>query len=96
MNTYQSFYINEIRALELTINDREGQPFCPSGATVTIKNESGSTVVSEQAAMVSTNRVRTIIGTTVTSTVGEYKVIWKIRYGSYSYYHVTILEVQDW
>jgi len=95
MNTYQSFYQNEIRALELTINDQDGNNFYPSAAYAEVKTDTGVQVVAEQPAMVDSNQVRTLIGTTVTATVGEYKVIWRILYSGYTYYHITILEVQE-
>ena len=41
MNTYQSFYQNEVRALELTINDQDGYSFSPSGAYTQIKTDAG-------------------------------------------------------
>lgn len=95
MNTYQAFYINEVRALEIDINDQTGADFSPSAAYVTVQNSSGSVVVAEQAAQVSGSQVRTLIGTTTTATVGEYKVIWRILYGGYTYYHVTDLEIME-
>jgi len=93
--TYQSFYQNEIRALELEIDDEDGNDFVPSAAYVQVKDETGTTVIAEQAAQVSANAIRTVIGTIVTSIPGTYKVIWRIRYGSYTYYHVTVLEIQE-
>jgi len=95
MNTYQSFYQNEVRALELTINDQDGNDFIPSAAYAQVKTDKGVQVVAEQSAQVDSNQVRTIIGTTVTATAGEYKVIWRILYSQYIYYHTTILEVQE-
>jgi len=37
-----------------------------------------------------------LIGTIVTANAGEYKVIWRVAYGGHTYYHITILEVQEW
>lgn len=95
MNTYQSFYQNEIRALELTINDQDGNDFIPSAAFAQVLTDKGVEVVAEQSAQIDSNQVRTIIGTAVTATAGEYKVIWRILYASYTYYHSTVLEVQE-
>ena len=95
MNTYQSFYQNEVRALELTINDQDGYSFSPSGAYTQIKTDAGVQVIEEQAAMVYDNKIRTLIGTTVTFLPGKYKVIWKIKQAGHSFYHITILEVQE-
>ena len=95
MNTYQAFYQNEVRALEIDINDQTGADFSPSAAWVEIKDSSDNVVVAEQAAQVDASQVRTLVGTTTTGTAGEYKVIWKIKYAGYTYYHVTQLSVQS-
>ena len=94
--TYQSFYVNEDRALEITINDQDGNDFAPSAAWAQVRTDTGTIVIAEQSAMVVGNQIRTIIGTTVTATAGEYKVIWRITYGGHTYFHITILEVQEW
>ena len=94
--TYQSFYVNEDRALEITINDQDGNDFAPSAAWAQVITDKGATVIAEQAAMVVDNKIRTLIGTTVTATAGEYKVIWRIGYAGHTYYHITIFEVQEW
>lgn len=96
MNTYQSFYVNEDRALEITIDDQDGNDFSPSAAWAQVKTDKGVQVIAEQPAMVVGNHIRTIIGTTVTATTGEYKVIWRVAYGGHTYFHITILEVQEW
>ncbi len=96
MNTYQSFYVDEDRALEITIDDQDGNDFVPSAAYAQVKTDKGVQVISEQPAMVVGNKIRTFIGTTVTATPGEYKVIWRVEYGGHTYYHITILEVQEW
>lgn len=93
--TYQSFYQGEIRALEITINDQDGNDFAPSAAWTEIKNNSGTIIVSEQPAMVTANKIVTIIGTLVTANLGKYNVIWRIVYSGHTYYHVTQLEIQE-
>ncbi len=95
METYQSMYEGEIRALELEIDDDDGANFVPSGAFVQVLDDTGATVVAEQAALVVNNTVATLIGTTVTATPGEYKIIWRIIHSVHTYKHVTILEVQE-
>lgn len=95
METYQSFYKGEIRALRVTIDDQDGADFAPSAAYVQIKDKNGETVVAEQAALVSSNTVSTLIGTTVTDSVGTYKVIWRILHSVHTYYHITELEIQE-
>lgn len=102
MRTYQSLYQNEVRAVELTIDDDTGTTWVPSAAYTKIeridrKNYRGlqttTEVVAEQAAMSQSNRVYTVVGTMVTSACGDYQLTWRIRKGRYTYYHVTDLEV---
>lgn len=95
MRTYQTLYEGEIRAVEITINDQDGQDFEPDSATAKVLDEDENTVVTEQAATTSGNQIYTVIGTTTTSNTGKYKIIWKIIKGSYTYYHATDLEVHD-
>lgn len=93
--TYQSFLQNEVRALQIEIDDNDGTNFSPSAAYVQVQDNSGTEVVAEQAALVSGNTVSTLIGTTVTATVGKYKVIWRILHSEHTYYHITTLEIQQ-
>jgi hypothetical protein len=93
--TYQAFYQNENRALQITMNDQDGNSWAPSGGYVQVKNSSGTVVVAEQAASVSSNTVSTIIGTAVTATVGKYQIIWRLLRSGYTFYHVTELEVLE-
>lgn len=93
--TLQEMNVNEVRPLELTINDHTGAAFSPSAAYVTIYDEDGTEVVAEQAAMVVNDRVYTVIGTTVSGTVGNYTVKWRILYSRYTYYHATDLQIVD-
>ena len=96
MNTYQSFYVGEDRALEIDINDQDGNDFAPSAAWAQVKTDKGVTIIAEQPAMRDGSKIITLIGPTVTATPGEYKVIWRIAHAGHTYYHVTILEVQEW
>jgi len=91
--TQQEFNQNEVRKLELTINDEDGQNFIPSAAYVQVLNKSGTVVVAEQQADIVTNKVSTVINSTTTKTVGKYKVIWRLRKSIYTYYHLTEIEV---
>jgi len=91
--TQQEFNQNEVRKLELTINDQDGQNFIPSAAYVQVVNNSGTTVVVEQSADIDVNQVSTVIDSTTTGTVGKYKVIWRLRKSIYTYYHLTEIEV---
>lgn len=93
--TYQEILQNEIRPIEITINDSTGAPFTPSAAFATVYDSDGDVVISEQGAMVSSNRVYSVIGTAVTANVGTYMIKWRIVYGNYTYYHATDLEVLE-
>ena len=93
MYTYQALYQNEVRAVELTINDQDGQDFAPSAAYAEIVNSSGNTVVAEQAAQIIGNTVLTIVGTLVTANIGKYKIKWTLMKSGYTYRHATDLEV---
>lgn len=93
MITYQALYQNEIRAVELTINDQDGIDFAPSAAYAAIENEAGDVIVAEQAAMVTGNQIYTVVGTTTTATIGKYRILWRILKDGYSYRHATDLEI---
>jgi len=95
MVTYQALYQNEIRAVELTINDQDGIDFVPSAAYAAIENESGETVVAEQAAMVTGNQVYTVVGTATTANKGKYRILWRILKNGYTYMHATDLEILE-
>jgi Ni,Fe-hydrogenase III component G len=92
--TYQTFYKNEVRALQITVRDQDGNAYSPSAAYVEVQDNVGQTVVPEQVAQVTDNTVQTLIGTATTASSGTYNVIWLILYQQYTYYHVTELEVR--
>ncbi len=91
--TYQELNINEIRAIQLIIEDNDGVEFAPSAAYVTVKDKQGNTKVPTQQAFVSGNGVSTIIGSITTSAAGNYNVIWELNKSGYTYYHCTELQV---
>lgn len=93
MQTTQTLYQNEIRAVQLRLTDQDDASFQPDSAYTTIYDSSGTEVRAEQAIYTDSNSVYDIIGTTVTATVGDYEIIWKIVKGSYTYYHKTNLTV---
>jgi hypothetical protein len=95
MRTYQSLYKDEIRAVEITVNDQDGQPFISDAASASVYDNSGEVVVAIQAAYTVTNRVYTVIGTTVTGTVGKYKIVWKLIKDAYTYYHSTDIVIEE-
>ncbi len=92
--THQTFYKNEIRALEITVRDQDGNEYAPSGAYVEVQDDVGDTVVAEQVALVTSNRVSTLIGTATTASPGTYNIIWRLLKSGYTYFHVTQLEVR--
>ena len=91
--TYQELNINEIRAIQLIIEDNDGIEFAPSASYVTIKDKQGNTKVPRQAAFSAGNQISTIVGTITTSAAGQYNVIWELNKSGYTYYHCTELEV---
>ena len=94
MRTYQALNKNEVRAVELTIRDKDGQSFTPSGAYAEILKD-GVSVVAEQTATISVNRVYITINTVVTSTIGVYSIKWRLLKDTYTYYHTTELTVVE-
>jgi hypothetical protein len=95
MRTYQALYKNEIRAVEVKMNDQDGQPFLSDAASAAIYDSDGDIVVAEQAAYSVSNSVYTVVGRTTTANRGKYKIVWKIKKGDYTYYHATDLEIQE-
>ena len=93
METYQGLYINEIRILQITVNDDNGDPFTDFTATAEVLNSVGGTVVAETAATVDENTASTTINQTTTGTAGSYKIVWKISKSYHIYYHITELEI---
>jgi methionine-rich copper-binding protein CopC len=92
--TYQELNINEIRAVELTIENKDGVSFSPSAAWVTVNDSQGNDIVARQSASTSGNQISTVIGTITTSATGDYSIIWEMLSGDgYIYYHCTQLEV---
>jgi len=95
MKTYQTLYKNEKRAVEITINDQDGRPFLSDAASASVYDKNNVVIVAEQAATVSENTVYTIIDSTTTEIVGNYKIIWKLKKDNYKYQHVTDLIIED-
>jgi hypothetical protein len=95
MRTYQTLYKNENRAVEITVNDQDGQPFISTAASASVYDSSNEIVVPINPARVEDNKIQTIIGTTVTSTVGKYKIVWKLWKDDYIYFHSTDVVVEE-
>lgn len=88
MNTSQTLYKNEKRAVEITIRDHNDLAYSPSAATVEIKNSAGTTIDSQICMMVE-NRIYCYITTTITQTPGRYFIHWTIRKDMYTFKHKT-------
>ena len=89
-------YQNEIRALEITIRDEDGNGFTPDTAYFSVYDEDGDAVGNvpeNQVAQVTNNTVIALIGTATTAQLGTYYIVWRIIKNNYTYYHTTLLEV---
>ena len=103
--TYQSFYQNEERALQLEIDDNAGTDFVPSAANYQIEDKTGTVIIPWEPAMVVGNTVSINITNVITATPAVYKVIWEIISWQapappwpgkpLSYFHVTELTIQQ-
>ena len=91
--TYQTMTQLEIRTLEITIIDQNGEVFAPDTVVYSVIDSDGDTVIAETLAAKNSNVIFAEITATVTATVDIYKVIWKITKNTKIYYHVTSLEV---
>jgi len=92
--TYIYFYKNEIRNIELTIRDQNESPFYPDYAESYIEDVNHNIIVENATRSVSSNKVRMLIDTDVTSDPKIYNVIWTINKNSISFKHKTILTVR--
>lgn len=92
-HTYQELNQNEVRTVQLTIEDTDGVEFAPSAAYATIKDKSGNTVVPQQTASLQDNNVYVTVNTMTTSAEGSYNLIWELRKDGFVYYHCTELEI---
>lgn len=97
-NSYITFYQNEVRAVEITINDQDDVAWTPSTAYMTVVDNDGDVIVSEAVVLVSANTVVGLIDTRTTETPGDYYLIWRILQtvgaSTYTYYHKTALVVE--
>ena len=98
MATTQTLYQNERRKIELTLTDSDTNlAWAPSAAFVQIVDDDDTVVVTERTAAIDSNKVSTIVGTTVTANPGRYYMKWRFRKSSngdtYTYRHKTLLDV---
>jgi len=88
MNSSQTLYEGEKRAVEITIRDHDDLAYSPSAASVEIKN-SEETIIDSQDCMIVENRVYCYITTNITQTPGRYFIHWTIRKDMYIFKHKT-------
>lgn len=93
--TSEWFYQNEKKVVQIALYDDDNADFEPDSAYSTVKNSSGTVVIEEQSALSSGNLISTIIGPTVTGTVGEYYIVWRILKNDNIYYRKTNINVYE-
>jgi len=95
METHQTLYQNENRAVSLTVLDKDKAAFDDMvTVTYTIEDDDATVVVTQQSATISSNTITAIVDTTVTASVGDYFITWKITDSNgYIFYHKTAIEV---
>ncbi len=94
MNTYQEFYVGEVRTLKLSIRDKNGQKFFPTAASAHILNSESIQVSSTNvSASIVENEVYKLIDKNTTNNPGQYKIEWVIKKDDSIYKHVTELRV---
>jgi S-adenosylmethionine synthetase len=91
--TYQTMQQYEVRTLEITVIDQDGNAFAPDQVVYSIIDSDNAEVVAETLAAKNSNVIFAEVTTTVTGTIGIYKVVWKLTKTGKIYYHVTQLEV---
>lgn len=96
-STYFEIMKNDVRVCEINTRKQDGTTFTPDSASAAVWDENMTeTVVAEQEAYIDSNKVYIAIGRTVSSTVGKYKVRWRIASDTNIYNHITILAVEDY
>lgn len=88
MNSSQTLYKDEKRAIEITIRDHNDIAYSPSAAYVEINNSEGTTI-NEQNCMIIENRIYCYIAVGITQTPGRYFIHWTIRKDMYIFKHKT-------
>jgi hypothetical protein len=99
MKTYLTIYQNEQRAAELEIRDQNDAQYVPSSVYATIVDDSAAIVLQETPALIINNTASILIPSSISSTIGEYEIIWRILKVSgdntYTYYHKTQLVIEE-
>ena len=96
-DTYRGFYKNEVRPVTISLRESNNTEIVPTSAsTFEVTDCDGSVVLTEDSATISSNTLIAVIPASVTETVGDYYIIWKVvDSNGYIYYHKTHLEVVD-
>jgi methionine-rich copper-binding protein CopC len=99
MKTYLTIYQNEERAAELEIRDQEDAPYLPTTVYAKIVDSSGTIVMAEQAALLTSNTASILITDEVSATIGDYEIVWRIvktvDTTTYTFYHKTQLAIEE-
>lgn len=96
-DTYICFFQNEYRSVTITVRDQDHTAITPTDASsYKITNCEGTTLVEEDEVTISGNTLSCNVSSTITATVGDYFIIWKVvDSDGYTYYHRTHLEVKE-
>ena len=92
---YDALFQNERKNITLTLTDDDGSSISPSAAYYTVYDSSDNVVIAESEASITINVLTATITSAVTATIAKYKVEWRVRVGSYTYYYSTDLYVVD-
>jgi hypothetical protein len=92
-NTFQTVYYGEVRNIVITILDNDYELYSFVSGTYTVKDMSGTEIIEETEATVSSNSISFLLNTSLLD-VDSYYIMWKIV-DSFSrvYYHKTTLNV---
>jgi hypothetical protein len=100
LKTNMTVYINDIYLAEETITDEsDGSAWNPDTAKYYVLDSSGTIVVASTTAQTTDNQIYALIDTTVTGTVGRYKIVWTaektVGGNTYKRSHITELQVLE-
>lgn len=90
---YETLFQNEKKNINLTLTDDDGSSISPSAAYYTVNDSDGTEVIAESEALITINVLTATITSAVTAVIGKYKVEWRVRVGTYTYYYSTDLYV---
>jgi len=94
LNTHQTLYKDEKRAIEITVRDHNDIAYSPSAAYIEVKN-SKDELIDSQTCMIIENRVYCYIAINITQIPGRYFVHWTIRKDMYTFKHKTEILVLE-